>query len=170
MKIIEAMKQIKSLQAKATDLRMKVAQYCADLTIESPLYPDTRLRVTEWLQSHHDVLKEILRLRIAIQRTNLATMVSIEIDSKTVTKSIAEWVHRRRDLAKLEQEAWAKLGDRGLKEQNVQTSPGGLVTEIRIRRYFDPQERDRNIDVYRREPTVIDGTLEVTNAVTDLIE
>lgn len=170
MKIIEAMKQIKSLQAKATDLRMKVAQYCADLTIETPLYPDTRLRVAEWIQAHHDVLKEILRLRIGIQRTNLATMVSIDIDGKAVTKSIAEWVHRRRDLAKLEQEAWAKLSDRGLKEQNVQTSPGGLVTEIRIRRYFDPQERDRHIDLYRREPAHIDGTLEVVNAVTDLIE
>lgn len=170
MKIIEAMKKLKDLAAKATDLRMKIGQYCSDLSIETPTYPDQRLRVSEWQQSHHDVLTEIERLREAIQRTNLATMVTIDIGGRSVTKSIARWIHRRRDLAKLEESAWRQLGDRGLKESNVQTSPGGTVTEVRIRRYFDPQERDRKIDLYRSEPSIIDGTLEVTNAITDLIE
>lgn len=56
------------------------------------------------------------------------------------------------------------------KEQNVQTTPGGPVTEVRIRRYFDAPERDAKIELYRVEPSVIDATLEVTNAVTDLLE
>ena len=170
MKLIQAMKKLKDLNSKAADLRAKVGQFCADLTLETPTYPDQRSKVSEWIQSHGDVLKEIARLRVAIQHTNLATSVTIELGGRSVTKSIAEWIHRRRDLAKLEQEIWAKLGDRGLKEQNVQTTPGGPVTEIRIRRYFDPQERDRNLELYRSEPSVIDGALEVVNATTDLIE
>lgn len=170
MKLIQAMKKLKDLNGKAEDLRTKVSQFCADLTMETPTYADQRSKVSEWIQAHSDVLKEILRLRVAIQRTNLATPVSIEIDGKTITKSLAEWVHRRRDLAKLEMDIWSKLGDRGLKEQNIQTTPGGPVTEIRIRRYFDPQERDRSKEIYRTEPSVIDGTLEVVNATTDLIE
>lgn len=170
MKLIQAMKKLKDLNTKAQDLRAKVGQFCADLTLETPTYPDQRGKVVEWIQSHGDVLREIMHLRVAIQRTNLQTQVAIELGGKTVTKSIAEWIHRRRDLAKLEQEIWAKLGDRGLKEQNVQTTPGGPVTEIRIRRYFDPQERDRNLELYRSEPSIIDGALEVVNATTDLVE
>ena len=170
MKIIQAMKKLKDLSAKAQDLRAKVAQHAADLSIETPVYADQKRQVSEWIQAHSDVLKEILRLRVSIQRTNLQTQVSIELGGKTVTKSIAEWIHRRRDIAKSELEMWQKLGDRGLKEQNVQTSPGGPVTEVRVRRYYDQQERDQALELYRSEPSIIDGNLEVVNATTDLVE
>jgi hypothetical protein len=170
MKIIEGMKQIKDLSIKASDLRDKVGKFCADLSIETPTYPDGKAQIAEWIQAHHDILKEILRLRVAIQKTNIATDVAILIDGQTVTKPIAAWIHRRRDLATLDMNMWQKLSDRGLKEQNLQTAQGGTVTEVRIRRYFDPVERDKKHELYRSEPALIDGTLEVTNAVTDLIE
>ncbi len=170
MKLIQAMKKLKDLKAKAEDLRDKVGKFCADLTIETPMYPDQRGQVAQWMQAHHDVLTEILHLRLAIQGTNLATKVAIELDGKHVTKSIAAWVHRRHDLAKLDMDMWGKLGERGLKEQNVQTTQGGVITEIRIRRYFDPAERDRKIELYRTEPSIIDATLEIVNATTELIE
>jgi len=171
MKLIEAMKKLKDLNVKAEDLRKKVSLNCADLSIETPLYgADQKATVDGWIQAHGDLLKEILRLRLAIQRTNLATQVAIQLDGKAVTKSIAEWIHRRRDLAKLDMAMWGSLGDRNLKEQNVQTSPGGPVTEVRIRRYYDPAQRDAKLELYRSEPSVIDATLEVSNAVTDLIE
>lgn len=170
MKLIQAMKKLKDLAIKAEDLRGKVAQNAADLSIETPAYADPKRQVAEWIQAHSDILKEILALRVAIQRTNIQTPVTIELDGRQVTKSIAEWIHRRRDLAKLELDMWSKLGDRGLKEQNVQTSPAGPVTEVRIRRYFDPVERDKKREVYRSEPSVIDSTLEVINATTELVE
>lgn len=170
MKLIEAMKKLKDLNVKAEDLRKKVSLNCADLSLETPLYgADQKATVDGWIQAHSDLLKQILALRVAIQRTNLATNVTIEVGGKQVTKSIAEWIHRRRDLAKLDMDMWSKLGDRNLKEQNIQTAPGGPITEVRIRRYFDPKERDAKLELYRSEPSVIDATLEVTNAVTDLI-
>jgi hypothetical protein len=170
MKLIEAMKQLKDLKTKADDLRDKVGRFCADLTIQTPTYPDQKGQVTLWMQAHHDVVKEMARLRTSIQKTNLETAVTISLDGRQVTKSIAHWIHRRRDLAGMEQQVWQKLGDLGLKEQNMQTVQGGSMTEIRIRRYFDPVERDKHVESYRREPSVIDATLEITNAVTDLIE
>ena len=170
MKLIQAMKKLKDLNAKAEDYRTKVQQHAADLTIETPVYPDQRRQVAEWIQGHGDILKEILHLRVSIQRTNIATPVTIELDGKHVTKSIAEWIHRRRDLAKLDMTMWQSLTDRNLKEQNLQTAPGGPVTEVRIRRYYEPAERDKKTEIYRTEPSVIDATLEVTNATTDLIE
>lgn len=170
MKLIQAMKKLKDLAVKAEDLRKKVGLHCADLNIETAQYPDQKAVVSGWIQAHSDLLKEILRLRFCIQRTNLVTMVTIELGGHTITKSIAEWIHRRRDLAKFEMEMWARLTDKNLKEQNVQTTAGGTVTEVRIRRYFDTAERDAKVDLFRTEPFVIDGALEVANAVTDLIE
>jgi hypothetical protein len=170
MKLIQAMKKLKDLNLKAEDIRKKVQQHAADLTIESPVYPDQKRQVTEWIQAHGDILKEILHLRVAIQRTNLATNVTIELDGKHVHKSIAEWIHRRRDLAKIEMSMWQGLTDRNLKEQNLVTAPGGPVTEIRVRRYYEPADRDKKIEAYRTEPSVIDATLEVTNATTELLE
>ena len=170
MKLIQAMKQLKDLKAKAEDLRKKVQQYCADLSTETPVYPDQKKQVREWIQAHHDILKEILRLRVAIQRTNLATQVSIELDGRHVTKSIAEWIHRRKDLSNLDMQIWAVLGDGNRKEGNIQLAPGAQPLQITIRRYWDQQERDKSIELYRSEPSVIDGTLEIVNATTDLLE
>ena len=170
MKIIEAMKRIKHLQEKCADLRAKVGRYCTDLDFETPTYqPDQRAQIAEWLQSHADTVQEIAHLRVAISRTNLVTMVTIELAGHQVTKCITEWIHRRKDLAKLDLEMWAQLTDRNLKEGMMNTSTGG-AKEVRIRRYFDPRMRDAAMASYKSEPAIIDGHLEVVNAVTDLIE
>jgi len=169
MKIIEALKQIKDLSRKADDLVIKVQHNSAYLSHETPAYVDQKQQVQEWLQAHSDLLKEILRLRVAIQKTNLETDVTIELAGKNVTKSIAEWIHRRRDLAKAEREIWAKLTDRGLKEGLLQQSVGDPIL-VKIVRCFNPAERDKKIDEYTSEPMLIDSRLEIINAITDLIE
>ncbi len=87
-----------------------------------------------------------------------------------MTKPIAEWIHRRKDLAKLDLEMWSKLNDRNLKEGVMSPTSGGPGKDVRIRRYYDPQMRDAAMASYKAEPSIIDGHLEVVNAVTDLIE
>ena len=175
MKIIEAMKRVKQLKEKADDLRNKIAACSADYDFETPAYPDQREQVRQWLQAHSDVVKEILHLTVSIQRTNLSTNVTIDLGGKSITKTIAEWIHRRGmgkgmfGLAKLELEAWSKLTDKNLKEGTVKQSSGEL-REVKLRRYYEPKERDKMLDLYRTEPHIIDSTLEVVNAVTDLIE
>lgn len=169
MKIIVAMKKIKDLQIKAEDLKKKVRDNSALMDFETPLYPDQKKQVSGWLQSHSDIVKEILSLRISIQRTNLATDVTIGFGGLQVKKTIAEWIHRRRDLATLEQGMWLSLTDRGLKEGQVKESTGAVKT-VKIVRFYDPEEKDRKAELYRSEPSQIDATLEVVNAVTDLLE
>ena len=169
MKLIEALKKQKDLAIKAEDLRTKIGQHSADLNFETPVYEDQKSQVASWLQAHSDILKEMLRLRIAVQRTNLATNVTIDLAGKSVTHSIAEWIHRRKDFAPAEAAAYAKLTDRNLKEGVAQQSSGATI-DVKIRRYYDAKTRDENIAKYKSEPHVIDSTLEVTNAVTDLIE
>jgi hypothetical protein len=169
MKLIEGMKLIKELQEKAEDLRGKVTKHCADLDFETAPYPDQRTQISKWIQAHNDILKNILQLRVNIQRTNLATSVEIEIDGEHVTKTIAEWIHRRRDLAGLELKMWQGLTDRNLQEGKLPSSQGGEATAVKLRRYYEPAERDAKIMVYRAEPGIIDRTLEVVNATTELL-
>jgi len=173
MKLIEGMKKIKDLQRKASDLRRKISDNCTLLDYETPEYGDKQKeKIAEWLQAHSDIIKEILKLRIQIQKTNLATSVDIELGGKTVNKTIAEWIHRRRELADLERQAWAGLTDRGLKEGQLRSSqdPSAAAREVKVVRFFNPEERDGNVELYRSETGIVDSTLEVVNAVTDLIE
>ena len=169
MKLIQGLKKIKELQKKAEDLRDLVKNNCARSSLETDKYPEQEKKVRGWIQSHSDLLKEILRLRIAIQKTNLETSVSIEIGEKTVTKTIAEWIHRRRDLAGDDLKMWNCLTDRGIVE-GMGKVPTGDVVEVKITRFYDPAERDNMRSLYQSEPITIDGNLEVVNAVTDLIE
>lgn len=177
MKIIEAMKQCKDLLRKAGELRSKAEEHAADLDLHTPrygTYDEQRAKVSEWLQGHESTTQEICRLKTAIQRTNLATSVTIELGDKAVTKTIAEWVYRRRELSKLDLTAWSgliKIERSGrVQEGTIKGMDGETGREVKIRRYYDPKTRDAKMDMYASEPSVIDGRLEVTNAVTDLIE
>lgn len=176
MKIIEALKQTKILARKAEDLRTKIGAHCVDMDIEKPVYggPDGsvelhRKQVDSWLQSHQDILREIEGLRLAVSRTNLLTIVDIELQGKKVSKPITAWIARRKELAPLDMKAWQMLTDRNLKDQHfVETS--GAKREIRVRRYYDPATRDNKVAALRDEPSLIDAALEIVNATTDIIE
>jgi len=169
MKLIEALKKIKELQKKAEDLRDLVKSNCARSSLETDKYFEPAEKIRGWIQAHSDILKEILRLRVAIQKTNIETIVNMELGNKVVTKSIAEWIHRRRDLAQEELLMWTGLTDRNIKEGMVK-GPAGDIMEIKIVRFYDPTERDNKNELYSSEPMIIDARLEVVNAVTDLIE
>jgi len=169
MKLIEGLKKVKDLLKKADDLKEKIARHSADLDCETPVYEDQRGQVSSWLQSHGDILKEIGSLKYKILKTNVMTRITVEIDGKFIEKSIAEWMTRRKDLAKLEQTAWASLTDRGLREGNINQSSGSMLS-VKIRRYYDPKERDHKVSLYSSEPSLIDAKLEIANCVTDLIE
>lgn len=171
MKIIEAMKEVKDIEAKVNDLIEKVKKYCADQSHETPTYgtvEDQKKKVQEWLQSIHDSVLQAEGLRIRTQKTNLQTLVSIELNGKQVTKSIAEWIIRRRLYATVEHRAWSSLTDRGLREGKMPTSSGQEIA-VTVRRYYDPNTRDEKVESFRSEPSIIDRTLEVTNATTELL-
>jgi len=171
MKIIEAMKKVKDLQRKKSDLQEKIAKHCADLDCETPMYPDQKREIQGWVQSAEDIIKEIEHLRVSIQKTNIETDVTIELGGKFVTKKIAQWIHRRRDLAIDQSNLWKCMTDRGLKETSVvQLTAASPQSFVKRRLYFDPSERDKKIELYRGEPSIIDSTLETINAVTELIE
>lgn len=178
MKIIEAMKTIKEDRRKCDDLKAKISRYCADQSFETPSYgsPEQQsLQIKEWLQSYADTVKNIETLTLAIQRTNMVTKVSIEINGNIIEKSISAWILRRGKakgqdgLAKLQAEAWRALSDRGLREGKAKNTSGDEYT-VTVRKYFDQRTKDINLAIYEGEPYLIDRKLEVVNAVTDIVE
>lgn len=170
MKIIEAMKKIKDHLRKCEDLRVKISNNSASLSIETPVYGDRQSsQVAEWLQSHSDTVKDIGNLRYQITKTNVETLVDVTIGGVVLNKSISEWIQRRKDLATLEHSAWAALTDRGLREQLVSSTTGGEPTQVKIIRHFDPTLRDKKLEEFASEKSLIDAALEIANATTDLI-
>lgn len=170
MKIIEAMKRVKSNKEKIADLQKQIAQFCANLDFETTTYgTETGNKIAEWLQGCDDISRQNAKLLVSIQHTNLATSVTITLGDNSITKSIAEWVWRRREYAALDLKTWQQLTDRNLKEGTANNSSGTPV-QIKIVRHYDPVKRDRMVAMYKSEPHEIDAALEVVNAVTDLIE
>jgi hypothetical protein len=169
MKIIEALKQVKANRKKIQDLQLKVRNNCAILNTESSAYKDLDKQVKGWLQSIQDLSRDTMELLVRIQKTNIVTPVTIELGGKAITRTISEWVYRRREFAQIEATTYRLLTDRGLKEGTVTNSLGEKVDQ-KIIRLFDAEERDRKVALFDEEPMVIDARLEVVNAVTDLVE
>lgn len=170
MKIIEALKSVKELAVKADDLRKKIQQHSAHLSIETPVYPDQKSQVQKWLQAHEDITREIAALSVRIAKTNVLTLVQIKIGGTMLSKTITEWILRRRTLAGLDMGAWAQLSDRNLKEGMIPSTQGGEMTKITIVRCYDPVTRDEKVALYKGEPHSIDVVLETVNATTDLLD
>lgn len=171
MKLIEGMKLKKELVVKAADLRKKIAEECSGYDIHTPTYGTAEqqsAQLRSWLQAHQDIVKQIRKLAVAIQKTNLATSVTMPLGGEQVTLSIAEWILRRRELASQELAAWEALTDGKRKEQAVK-NPDGSLSVAKVVRYYDPLLRDKMVDAFKHEPGVIDRTLEVVNATTELL-
>lgn len=171
MKIIEAMKRVKANKEKIADLQKKIGQHSANLSFETPVYgAEQGAKVAEWLQSARDTAAENVRLLTAISRTNLVTLVTIELGDNRITRPITEWIWRRREYAAIDLQVTSSLTDRGLKEGHLPMTPGATPTEVKIVRHYDPATRDKLMAMYSREPHDIDAALEVVNATTDLAE
>jgi hypothetical protein len=152
------------------DLNQKIAGVSAHLSHETPLYgTETARKIEEWTQSCEDTVQESIRLLVAISRTNMATKATIRLNGRDVTKTLAEWVWRRREYAAVDLGTWQKMTDRNLREGAVASSTG-VPIEVKIVRNYNVERRDKKIAEYQGEPHEIDAALEVVNAVTDLIE
>jgi len=176
MLLIEGLKEQKSTIRKMEDLRKKIGAHCADLDCMSPVYgsaEEQKKKISEWLQSHHDLALNLTELKKKIQATNLATQVSIKIGEDIITRSITEWVIRRREVIDLENLAYSSLTDRNLAEKGLRTLGNSdeqkKIQNARVRFYFDATARDENIDLLKTEKDSIDKTLEIINATTQII-
>lgn len=178
MKIIEGMDKIKQNNKEIDDLKKKIAKYCVRYSHEGFEYKDeigndaTRGKIAEWLQGANQLTLDNVNIQMRIQKTNLVTSVTIKIGDNIVTKSIAEWILRKRKYATQDLEIWAALNDRNMKDGYVPTSSGEKV-ETKVIRYYDPNLKDKKIKEFTLESMkggLIDTHLAIASATTDLVD
>jgi hypothetical protein len=170
MKLIEALKKVKALDVKQSDLIMKIKGLSANMSMEDTGYANPKTTVTGWLQAIQDINLEKEALLERISYTNTMTRISIEIDGRMLTKSITAWIARRSKGLAMEQSAWATLTNKGLKAAlvKVQGSEDSVMNSVVLN--FDPQQRDTKLAGYAAEMTQISSALEIHNATVDLLE
>ena len=124
MVLIEALKEQKYTLRKMEDLRKKISSYCSDLDCMQPTYgsaEEQKKKITEWLQAHNDLALNLTDLKKSIQRTNLETIVEIQIGENKIARTIAEWIIRRREIIDFQLLAYNSLTDRNLAQQGLRT-------------------------------------------------
>lgn len=168
MKVIEALKKIKYNNLKVADLTAKIAENSANMESEGSKYKDSKAKVAEWTQSIYDTNKDSNDLLIRVQKTNLVTVLAVEIAGKVVNKTVAEWINRRRVFVDLEAAAYRGMTSRRLQQKAVKNDKGEIVIDNVVYN-FDPEVRDAALDILSQEKYLIDSALEISNAVTDLV-
>jgi len=177
MVLIEALKEQKYTLRKMEDLRKKISAHCADLDCMQPTYgsaEEQKKKIAEWLQSHNDLALKLTDLKKTILRTNLETLVEIQIGELKVKRSISEWIIRRREVIDFQLLAYNSLTDRNLSQQGLRTmgnaEEANKMKNARVRFYFNASDRDDMIELLKKEKEMVDKTLEIVNATTLLIE
>lgn len=171
MKIIEALKKVKYNREKMVDLARLIKQNAANMESQKGRtgYDDPKRKIREWVQSVHDLQNDNARLLAGIQRTNLTTKVTIEVeDGKPVTKTIAEWITRRREGVDQDYQVYSCMST-NLKQQTMQDAQGNLIVDNVVYN-FSTEERDKKLMVLSEEKSRIDSTLEIVNATTDIVD
>lgn len=170
MTIKAAMNEIKRLKEKVTDLTVKIRTHAANMDFEDPKYPDQSAQVKEWLQSARDSVRRIGMLRQDLAFTNATVKATVELGGKHVEHTLQYWISRRRELAALEASVVMALSDGQLKDGHIASvSPGGEAKVVKVRRYYDPIQRDKDLTMLREEPSRIDEVLELACATTELL-
>ena len=178
MKLIEGLKAQKVIMRKIEDLQKKIQNHAAYSSLERPVYKDESepdspkaqiAQIDKWISSIRDLTKLMAITRLQVQFTNIVTTVTIDINGTKITKTIAEWIHWRREFSDIMYRTHQCLGDKGIREGIVNDSQG-TKHEVKIVRCYSPAQRDKNMADYRDMKFAIDSTLEIVNATTDMVE
>lgn len=170
MKIIEALKKLKMNRKKIQDLQNLIRMNASHMesATKSLAYANPKQKILEWEQSIHDLQKENAQLLARISKTNLETKATIEIGDNQITKTISEWIYRRREGVDFDiQTQQAKATT--LKQVATKDEKGEIVVDNVVRNY-DQAKRDELLMSLSSEKMLIDSQLEIVNAVTDLLE
>lgn len=167
MYIIEALKEVKHLREKISDLTKKIGNNSAHLENKPTEYKDPAAEIKSWQAQIHATTQRIEELLCRINMTNLLTNVTITIGKKTVTKSIAAWIYRRTGLSTFDLNAWMACTSKGLKIEIDKTEANKVYSVILN---YDAKTRDLKTEEFGCEAGLIDTRLEIVNATTQLIE
>lgn len=173
MKIIEALKNLKTIEKRVAKNCEQIKQYAAWVSGETlPFETEDaqRAQIVGLVQSNLDLEKEYLRLKKAIEATNLATTVTVSTQSYPIS-----------DLVTLKRNSKAGRDFRALTYRSLDSYQASMRLQGVYSKGIDASNPPKVIQGYKEEDKnkalreweefidAVDGKLEVVNAETDII-
>ena len=173
MMIIEGLKELKLIESKMKKNNEQIEKYSSILDNERPQFESESHQMQEvknLVQSNKDLQERYLRLKAAIDRTNLSTKV--KIDGQTKEYTIYELIIIKRKLGDLIKQTYTSMNT---KQANgrlsiTRSSLGGPSNSAKVVQLYDERVKNEALDAHENFMSVIDRRLEVVNAVTAIIE
>lgn len=173
MKIIEALKKLTLIEKRIAKNTQLIYQYAAFVSIDNPVFDTVekqQAEVNSLIQANIDLETEYLRLKTAIDRTNLSTMVTIG----TRTHSITQLITLRRKAGDFRKNTFTALNNvqavQRLQQINRTPNPADAQNPPKVVMMYKEEEKNKSIREWDDFVSSIDGKLEVINAETDLLE
>lgn len=171
MKLIEALKNLKTIEKRIHKNAEQIGQYAAYVSVEQPAFETEerqRQEVASLIQANADLEKEYLRLKVAIEVTNLRTTVTIN----GKTNSISELIAIRRGVGKFRERTYQALNASSALQRMQQSYNKGIDAQNppRVVALYREEDKIKALREWEEFTSAIDGKLEVVNAETDLIE
>jgi hypothetical protein len=177
MKLVEALKNLKTIEKRVDKNCEQIQQYASAVSTETlPFETEERQRqeVSSLIQANHDLEKEYLKLKTAIEHTNLSTKVHI-----------GERMHTISELITIKGAAKGKpgIGRFRLKTHQALTpapamsrmqqlfnKQGGIDAQNppKVIPFYKEEDKNRQLKDWEEFMSQIDGKLEVVNAETEL--
>jgi hypothetical protein len=172
MMIIEGMKRLRVIKKRMANNIESVNKYAAIVSNERPMFgseDEQKKEVKQIIQSNLDLLKEYLKLKKRIERTNLQTVVEIG----GVNYTISDLLILKRELVQLVVQTYDALNTNQaqmkLNALSRQHHVAGQQGEsLRIDHMFDEKEKNKELRKWQDLYDNIDSRLEVINATTPL--
>ena len=171
MKIIEALKNLKTIEKRIESNCQKITQYCSYISCETPVFETEerqRQEVQSLIQANGDLQKEYLRLKIAIERSNIETNVFILGKNYKISELIAI----RRGLGACMRKTYESLNPRLSMDKLSAVYRSGMdaTNPPRVIHLYKESEKNERLKEIEELLSSIDAALEITNATTDLAE
>lgn len=175
MTIIEGLKKIKLLKKKHASQVERIKNGCAELDYEDKDFTygkreEQEAMIAGFVKSANDIIAEIENISLRISKTNIETDVTIELNGRSITKSISAWIMRRRELSKMACQPYYVMDNRGLQPKGYRVDGCEDMKVANVALFYNQKERDDLIIEMEGEPLEIDGKLEVVNATTQLLQ
>lgn len=170
MKIIEALKNLKLIEKRVNKNCQLLNQYAAFVSTDGPVFDSVekqQAEVTSLIQANQDLATEYLRLKQAIENTNLVTNVTIGAK----TYSISNLITLRRTVYSFKQKTYQMLNSANavIRIKEVQRNPTDATNPPRIVMLYKEEDKNKAIREHEDFIASIDAKLEIVNAEVDLV-
>lgn len=156
MTILDGLKKIKLLKAKAAKTQQRIIDNCCSFEGEEPIH-----NVRELIQSHTDLITRIHNIKAGIQCTNATTDIT---ETKYNTHTIASLIAYRQSVLPQKITIFKSLSKATKENEGRYDNP-----KRKIVLHYNPKDRDLQIDKYEEEIIEIDAILDKYNVTTVII-